>query len=65
PSEFAGAPLKWHNLLKMKNYCLIKAVDMEYICKEDAINSIAKDFNNCSNFIKKLNMAIDYAYEEM
>ena len=65
PSEFAGAPLKWHNLLKMKNYGLIKAVDMEYICKEDAIDIIADDFKSCSNFIKKLNMAIDYAYEEM
>lgn len=65
PAEFAFAPEKWHHLLRCKSFGLVKPVDMEYICSSGALERIAGDFKKCSGFVKKLNMAIEYAYSEM
>ena len=64
PSQFAFAPEKWHRLLKYKTFALIKPVNTDYICNDGALDRIADDFKKCSNYLKKLNMAIEYAYEE-
>ncbi len=65
PAEFSFAPDKWHNLLRYKTFALIKPIDDNYVCAPDALDNIAKDFRSCSTFLKKVNMAMDYAYEEM
>lgn len=65
PPEFASSPEKWHNLLRSRNFALIKPVDMEYVCTEGALDRIAEDFHKCSSFIARINMAVEYAYEEM
>ncbi len=64
PAEFAFAPDKWRNLLRYKTFALIKPVDTDYICRDGALDRIADDFKKCSNYLKKVNMAIEYAYEE-
>lgn len=64
PAEFSFAPDKWHTLLRYKTFALIKPIDVEYVCTPDALDNIAGDFKKCSNYLKKLNMAIEYAYEE-
>ncbi|MBR4088430.1 MAG: DUF2461 domain-containing protein [Bacteroidales bacterium] len=64
PAEFSFAPDKWHTLLRYKTFALIKPVGVEYVCTPDALDNIAGDFRKCSNYLKKLNMAIEYAYEE-
>lgn len=63
PSEFSTAPDKWHSLLRYRTFALIKPVDMEYVCNDGALKRIAEDYSRCSSFIGKVNMAIDYAYE--
>lgn len=63
PAEFSFAPDKWHTLLRYKTFALIKPIDDSYVCTSDALDNIAKDFRSCSNFIKKVNMAIEYAYD--
>ncbi len=65
PAEFASAPEKWHRLLRCRNYALIKPVNMEYICSGGALERIVHDFRECSTFINKINMAIDYANGNM
>lgn len=64
PAEFSFAPDKWHTLLRYKTFALIKPVGVENVCTPDALDNIAGDFRKCSNYLKKLNMAIEYAYEE-
>ena len=64
PAEFSFAPDKWHTLLRYKTFALIKPVGVEYVCTPDALDNIAGDFRKCSNYLRKLNMAIEYAYEE-
>ena len=64
PAEFASAPERWHRLLKYRTFALIKPVDTDYIIRDGALDRIADDFKRCSAYLKKLNMAIEYAYEE-
>ena len=64
PPEFSFAPDKWHRLLRYRTFALIKPVGPDYVCGENALDKIAGDFRNCRDYIKKLNMAIEYAYEE-
>ena len=64
PSEFSFAPDRWHSLLRYRTFALIKPVGPDYVCGENALDKIAGDFRNCRDYIKKLNMAIEYAYEE-
>ncbi len=63
PTEFAFAPDKWHRLLKYKTFALIKPVDMDFICNDGALERITGEFKKCSNYLKKVNMAIEYAYD--
>jgi len=63
PAEFSFAPDKWHKLLRYKTFALIKPIDADYVCAPDALDKIANDFRSCSSFIKKVNMAIEYAYD--
>lgn len=64
PAEFSFTPDKWHRLLRYKTFALIKPVDVEYVCTPDALENIAGDFKKCCNYLKKLNMAIEYAYDQ-
>ncbi len=64
PAEFASSPCKWHNLLRYKTFALIKPVDADFVCNDGALDRIAGEFEKCCNYLKKLNMAIEYAYEE-
>ncbi len=64
PAEFSFAPDKWHRLLRYRTFALIKPVDVEYVCTPDALENIAGDFKKCCNYLKKLNMAIEYAYDQ-
>ena len=64
PPEFSFAPDRWHSLLRYRTFALIKPVGPDYVCGENALDKIAGDFRNCRDYIKKLNMAIEYAYEE-
>ena len=64
PPEFSFAPDRWHRLLRYRTFALIKPVGPDYVCGENALDKIAGDFRNCRDYIKKLNMAIEYAYEE-
>lgn len=64
PAEFSFAPDKWHRLLRYRTFALIKPVDVEYVCTPDALENIAGDFKKCCDYLKKLNMAIEYAYDQ-
>ena len=64
PAEFSFAPDKWHRLLRYRTFALIKPVGADYVCSGNALDNIAADFKKCSNYLKKVNMAIEYAYEE-
>ena len=64
PAEFSFAPDKWHRLLRYRTFALIKPVGTDYVCRGTALDNIAADFKKCSNYLKKVNMAIEYAYEE-
>ena len=64
PAEFSFAPDKWHRLLRYRTFALIKPVGTDYVCSGNALDNIAADFKKCSNYLKKVNMAIEYAYEE-
>lgn len=64
PAEFSFAPDKWHRLLRYRTFALIKPIDIEYVCTPDALDNIAGDFKKCCDYLKKLNMAIEYAYDQ-
>ena len=65
PPEFSFAPDRWHRLLRYRTFALIKPVEAAYVCAEEALENIATDFRNCRDYIKKLNMAIEYACDEV
>lgn len=54
----------YSNWLKLKNYCLLKNVDTEYILAPDLLNRVLKDFKATMPFLKLLNRTIKFAKEE-
>ncbi|MBQ7773454.1 MAG: DUF2461 domain-containing protein [Bacteroidales bacterium] len=65
PAEFAFAPDKWHHLLKQKEYALSKEIDPKYLLSKDLVQKVSEDFKSTADFIHKINMAVDYALENM
>ena len=65
PSEFAFAPEEYHYLLKQKEFALCKYIDKEYLFSPNLVEKISEDFKKTANFIRKINMAVDFALEEM
>ena len=65
PAEFAFAPENVHHLLKQKEFILGKFIDEEYLYADNLTERISEDFKKSANFIHKINMAVDYAIEEI
>ena len=65
PSEFAFAPEEYHYLLKQKEFALCKYIDKEYLFSPNLVEKVSEDFKKTANFIRKINMAVDFALEEM
>ena len=65
PSEFAFAPEEYHYLLKQKEFALCKYIDKEYLFSPNLVEKISEDFKKTANFIRKINMSVDFALEEM
>ncbi|MBR5184311.1 MAG: DUF2461 domain-containing protein [Bacteroidales bacterium] len=65
PAEFASAPEKWHNLLKQKEFAVGKWLDLDYVFAPDLAARISGDFRKTADFVHKINMAVDYALENM
>lgn len=65
PSEFAFAPEEYHYLLKQKEFALCKYIDKEYLFSPNLVEKTSEDFKKTANFIRKINMAVDFALEEM
>lgn len=63
----AGYPADspYADFLRMKNYLVEKSVGDRYILGKDLAKRVAEEFECCLDFNTRLNMAIDYAYEEM
>lgn len=63
----AGFPAdsEFTDLLKQKDFCLMKQVDDEFVCTEDLARRVVAEFRRTQPFIGQLNRAIQYAYEEM
>lgn len=53
------------DLLKQKDFCLVKQVDEEFVHAEDLAARVVAEFRRTQPFIAQLNRAIQYAYEEM
>ena len=65
PSEFAFAPEEYHYLLRQKEFALCKYIDKEYLFSPNLVEKVSEDFKKTANFIRKINMAVDFALEEM
>ena len=65
PSEFAFAPEEYHYLLKQKEFALCKYIDKEYLFSPNLVEKVSEDFKKTANFIRKINMSVDFALEEM
>ena len=59
------ADSEYADLLKQKDFCLVKQVDEEFVHAEDLAASVVAEFRRTQPFIEQLNRAIQYAYEEM
>lgn len=57
-SEFA-------DLLRQKEFCLIRRVPEEFVRAEDLAKRVVAEFRRTQPFIEQLNRAIQYAFEEM
>lgn len=62
----AGYPTDkpYSDWLKLKNYCLIKNVGVEYMLAPNLLNRTIKDFKMTTPFLKLLNRAISFGKEE-
>lgn len=59
------ADSEYADLLKQKDFCLVKQVDEEFVHAEDLAARVVAEFRRTQPFIEQLNRAIQYAYEEM
>lgn len=57
-SEFA-------DLLRQKDYCLVRQVPEEYVLADNLTDRLVEEFRRTQPFIEQLNRAIRYAREEM
>lgn len=59
------ADSEYADLLKQKDFCLVKQVDEKFVQAEDLAARVVAEFRRTQPFIEQLNRAIQYAYEEM
>lgn len=59
------ADSEYADLLKQKDFCLVKQVDEEFVHAEDLAARVVAEFRRTQPFVGQLNRAIQYAYEEM
>ena len=59
------ADSEYADLLKQKDFCLVKQVDEKFVQAEDLAARVVAEFRRTQPFIGQLNRAIQYAYEEM
>lgn len=59
------ADAEYADLLKQKDFCLIRQVPNEYVLADDLTDRLVGEFRRTQPFIEQLNRAIQYAYEEM
>lgn len=52
-------------LLKLKDYCLIREVPEEFVTQEGLVDRLVEEFRPTQPFVAQLNRAIRYAFEEM
>ena len=64
PTGFPGDS-EFADLLKQKDYCLMKTVPDEYVLADGLAERLTEEFRGTQPFIDQLNRAIQYAYEEM
>ncbi|MDO4736225.1 MAG: DUF2461 family protein, partial [Bacteroidia bacterium] len=65
PKGFEDVKQQWAHLLKQKAYCLFKNVDKEYVLSGNLLERVSEDFKSTYEFNRILNLAVDYALEEM
>ena len=65
PKGFEDVRLQWADLLKQKDYCLVKNVTKEYVLGENLLERVVEDFKCTYEFNRILNLAVDFALEEM
>lgn len=59
------ADSEYVDLLKQKDFCLMKQVDEEFVRTDDLATRLVAEFRRTQPFIEQLNRAIQYAFEEM
>lgn len=71
PAEFAFAPGRWHELLRQRDFSLCKEFGNDYVLGRNGklsidglVEKVAADFSKCQEYIRLLNLAIDYAMEQ-
>ena len=52
------------DFFKLKNFCLLKSIDEDYILAPDLIDCLVEDFRTGKPFLDYINRAIDYCREE-
>lgn len=55
----------YSDYFKLKNFCLLKNVNMKYVLSNNLLDNLISDFQSTSEFCKTMNRAVDYAFEEM
>lgn len=59
------AESEYVELLKQKDFCLMKTVSEEYVLADGLVERLVEEFRLTKPFITQINRAIEYAYEEM
>lgn len=63
PPQFSSAPLKWHELLKHRNFTISKPVSHDELMCENLAEKVSEKLKKCKEYIRLLNLAIDYSLE--
>lgn len=63
----AGFPpgSQYDDLLRLRNIYLEKRFGNEYALDGDLVKNLVRDFKSTYDFLRMVNMAVEYAYEEM
>ena len=65
PKGFEGADEKWKELLKHKDFSVSLPIDNSFLFAPDLLERTAEKFSLTCEFNRILNMAVQYALEEM
>lgn len=59
------ADSEWSDMLKLKDFYLVKPVTEEFLLADDLLERTLAEFRRTQPFVAILNRAVQYAYEEM